>query len=110
MRRSAHCGRCLQLALYAELLSNPARTLLDFASVLSDTYMISVDRHFIGRTFDRWGISRKLIKRKNVAKFSNANILYTSRYLNFVLGVRNWTHIKFADEASFCSKGSCCVG
>jgi hypothetical protein len=65
-----------------------------------------VDRHFVGRTFRFYGISNKLVKRKHMLKWSNKNILYTARYLNFILDVMDWTRIKFADEASFCSKGA----
>jgi hypothetical protein len=105
LRVSSLCC-CFQLCLYAELLTNPARTLQDFCVDLCDTYSIVVDRHFVGRTFSRWGISNKLIKRKHIAKFAIANIVYTGRYLSFILGLANWSRIKFADEASFCSKGA----
>jgi hypothetical protein len=68
-------------------------------------YDITVDRHFVGRTFKRWGMSSKL-EAEHVAKFTHANIACTDRYLTCILGVRDWRTIKSADEASFNSKGA----
>jgi hypothetical protein len=95
----------VQVALYAELHCEPARTLQQFATALNDGYGWTVSAHFVGRVFRRWGVSVKNVKHKHVHKYSLANIRYAARYLLFITGIVDWRRIKFADESSFQSKG-----
>jgi hypothetical protein len=79
----------------------------EFALALTEIGF-EVNRHYIGKLFDSWRVSRKRIRHKHINKFSAFNIANTAHFLYWIRDPGlNWLRLKFCDEVHFDARGSC---
>jgi hypothetical protein len=90
-----------------EIKRDPCRDYKSFADVMQ-RYNFHVNKDFVRRcVVDRFELSLKDAQSKHVLKFSIGNAIYTANFLLWLTEHPDWRTLKYADEASFESRGGC---
>lgn len=90
-----------------ELKRDPCRDYKTLADVMG-RYNFQVNKDFVRRcVVDRFELSLKDAQAKHVLKYSIGNAIYTANFLLWLTQQPDWRTLKYADEASFESRGGC---
>jgi len=92
----------LKLLLWSQCKLNPLSTIPNLVNIASKCGF-KISKMYVSRLFKSWRWSFKKPERKQILKYTKANLLYYGSYITSVNDI-NWNKLKFLDEAHFVSK------